>query len=88
MAEMMVVPIIGLIENMSYFKCPDNDKEYNIFGDSHIEEIAKKHNIKVLANLPIDPKISAACDKGLIEFFDGNWLNPVAEILEKMEKTD
>ena len=56
MAEMMDIPIIGLVENMSYFKCPDNDKEYQIFGDSHIEEIAENHNLKVLARLPIDLK--------------------------------
>ncbi|MCR1900286.1 P-loop NTPase [Irregularibacter muris] len=86
MAEMMKIPIIGLVENMSYFKCPDNGKEYKIFGDSHIEEIAEKHNLKVLAKLPIDPKISAACDKGIIELFDGNWFDPVAKILEKTEE--
>lgn len=85
MAEMMNVPIIGLVENMSYFKCPDNGKDYKIFGDSHMEEIADKHNLKVLAKLPIDPKISAACDKGMIELYDGNWLNPVAKILEQLE---
>jgi len=87
MAEMMNIPIIGVVENMSYFKCPDNDndndndkdKDYKIFGDSHIEEIAEKHNLKVLAKLPIDPKISAACDKGMIELYDGTWLDPVAK---------
>ncbi|MGI6678419.1 MAG: P-loop NTPase [Dehalobacterium sp.] len=82
MAELMKIPIIGLVENMSYFKCPDNDKEYQIFGESHIEEIADKHNLKILAKIPIDPKISAACDKGMIELFNGNWLEPVAEILK------
>lgn len=86
MAELMNIPILGLVENMSYFKCPDNDKEYQIFGDSHIEEIAQKHNLKVLAKLPIDPKISAACDKGMIELFDGNWLDPIAKTLEQMEE--
>ncbi len=86
MAEMMNVPIIGLVENMSYFKCPDNDKEYKIFGDSHIDEIAQKHNLKVLAKLPVDPEISAACDRGLIEeLYDTDWLDPVARMLEKME---
>src|SRR5690554_6887253 len=79
MAEMMDIPIIGLVENMSYFKCPDNDKEYQIFGDSHIEEIAENHNLKVLARLPIDPKISAACDKGMIELFEGTWLDSTAQ---------
>ncbi len=86
MAEMMNIPIVGLVENMSYFKCPDNGKEYQIFGDSHIEEIANKHNLKVLAKLPIDPKISAACDKGMIELFDGNWFDPVSKILVQMEE--
>lgn len=83
MAKMMNIPIIGLVENMGYFKCPDCDKEYKIFGDSHIEKIADKHDIKVLAKLPIDPKIAAACDKGMIELFDGDWLDNIAEILEK-----
>ncbi len=88
MAEMMNIPIIGLVENMSYFICPDNNKAYKIFGESHISEIAKKHGLKVLAVLPIDPEISAACDKGLIEQYDGTWLNPVARILEKMEEKE
>jgi hypothetical protein len=83
---MMNIPVIGLVENMSYFTCPDNGKDYQIFGDSHIEEIAEKHNLKVLAKLPIDPKISASCDKGTIELFDGNWFAPVANILEQMEE--
>ena len=83
MAEMMNIPVIGLDENMSYFKCPDNGKEYKIFGESHIEEIAEKHNLKVLAKLPIDPKISAACDKGMIELFDGDWFEHLSKSLEE-----
>ncbi len=81
MAGMMNVPIIGLIENMSYFKCPDNGKEYKIFGESHIDDIAKEYNLKVLAKLPIDSKITNACDKGMIEFFEGELLNSVAETI-------
>ena len=88
MAEMMNIPVIGLVENMSYFKCPDNDKEYKVFGESHIDEIADKYSLKVLAKLPIDSKIAAACDKGLIELVEGDWLNPVAEILENTEITE
>ncbi|MBH1941399.1 Mrp/NBP35 family ATP-binding protein [Mobilitalea sibirica] len=83
MAEMMNIPILGIVENMSYFKCPDCDKEYPIFGESHIEELAKEHKIPVFAKLPIDPKLAAACDKGMIELFDGNWLDPIADKLEK-----
>jgi len=88
MAEMMNIPIVGLVENMSYFKCPDCGKEHKIFGDSHIDEIAEKHNLKVLAKLPVNPKISAACDKGMIELFDGDWLDPVAKALEKNIEED
>ena len=88
MAEMMNIPIIGLVENMSYFRCPDNGKDYQVFGESHIDKIADTHNLNVLAKLPIDPKISDACDKGMIELFDGNWLDPVAAVLEKLEKTE
>ena len=84
MAEAMKIPIIGLIENMSYFRCPDNGKDYKIFGDSHIDEIAEEHKLKVLAKLPIDPKISKACDNGAIELYDNEWIEPVAKILEQM----
>jgi len=82
MAKMMNIPIIGLVENMSFFRCPDNDKDYQIFGDSHVEDVAKMYNLKVLAKLPIDPRIAKACDKGAIELFEGDWLDPVADILE------
>lgn len=86
MAEMMHIPIIGLVENMAYFKCPDCNKEYKIFGESHIEEIAKNHNIEAFGKLPIDPKIAAACDRGMIELFEGDWLDNLADILENMEE--
>jgi len=84
MAEIMNIPIIGLVENMSYFRCPDNGKDYQIFGDSHIDEIAAQHNLEVLAKLPVDPQISAACDQGRIEFLNGDWLDPVAKLLAEM----
>jgi hypothetical protein len=67
---------------MSYFHCPDNGKDYQIFGDSHLEEIAATHELKVLAKLPIDPKIAEACDQGQIEFLDGNWLDPISDQLK------
>jgi Mrp family chromosome partitioning ATPase len=86
MAEIMQIPIIGLVENMSYFRCPDNGKDYAIFGESHIEEIAKAHQLNVLAKLPIDPRLSKACDEGTIEDFDENWLESLVDIIEKMEK--
>ena len=84
MAQLMNIPIIGLVENMSYFTCPDNGKDYQVFGDSHIEEVAKEHGLEVLGRLPIDPKLAAACDKGMIELFEGDWLEELAKKLETM----
>ena len=75
MANMMNIPVLGLIENMSYVKCPDCGKEIKVFGESHIEQIAKDKNLEVLGRIPIEPRISAACDAGMIELFDGNWLD-------------
>lgn len=83
MAEAMNIPIIGLVENMAYFKCPDCGKEYKIFGDSNIEKIADKHDVKLLARLPIRPEIAAAIDRGTIELFEGDWIDNIAEIIEK-----
>ncbi len=86
MAEMMNIPVIGLVENMSFFRCPDNGKEYQIFGESHIDEIADSYHLKVLAKLPVDPAISTACDEGRVESLEGYWLDPVAEVLKNMEE--
>ena len=83
MAEMMHIPVLGVVENMAYFKCPDNDKEYKIFGESHIEEIAEKHHMQVLAKVPIDPRISAVCDRGIVELFDGDWFESAVKTLEQ-----
>ncbi len=86
MAQMMNVPVIGLVENMSYFTCPDNGKNYRLFGESHIEEIAEKHNLKLLAEIPIDPQMASACDAGLIEDYNGTWLDLIAKILGKSSR--
>ena len=67
MAKMMDVPILGIVENMSYFKCPDCGKEHHIFGESHIDEIAERYEIPLVAKLPIDPEFAKLCDKGDIE---------------------
>jgi Mrp family chromosome partitioning ATPase len=85
MAEMMNIPIVGLVENMSYFTCPDNGKQYQIFGESHIDDIAKAHKLDVLAKLPIDSKLTAASDRGMIELFEGDWLDSLAKTLEAKE---
>jgi len=84
MAKMMNIPILGLVENMSYAACPDCGKKIHVFGESHIEETAKKHGLNVLASLPFDPKLAAACDKGMIELFDGDWLDATAQKIEEI----
>ena len=84
MAKMMNVPVLGIVENMSYFKCPDCGKEHRIFGDSHVEEIAERNAIPVTARLPIDPELAAACDAGRIEMVEGAGLEGIADMLEKL----
>ena len=81
MANMMNVPILGLVENMSYYKCDDCGKEHKIFGESHIDEIAKKYNINVVAKLPIKPEIASAADAGTIEKVD---TSDLADIIESI----
>ena len=82
MAEMMNIPILGVIENYSYFKCPDCGKEHSIYGDSHIEEIAKSHGLKILGKMPIDPEIPNLADKGLIEMFNADYLDGCIDEIE------
>ena len=84
MAKMMNIPVLGLVENMSYVRCPDCGKEIRVFGESHIEAIAEKHGIENIAKIPMDPKLSAGCDAGMIELFDGDWLDKMfASVVEK-----
>ncbi|MBC5736822.1 Mrp/NBP35 family ATP-binding protein [Lawsonibacter faecis] len=84
MAELMDIPVLGLVENYSYFKCPDCGKAHAIFGESHIDEVAHDLGLKVLARLPIDPNVAAACDNGAIEKFEPNYLAGVAKELETL----
>ncbi|MCR5601224.1 MAG: Mrp/NBP35 family ATP-binding protein [Ruminococcus sp.] len=86
MAKLMNIPILGIIENMSYFECPDCGKRHSIYGESHIEEIAAQYDIPVLAKLPIDPQLAKLCDQGTIELFEGEWLTEAAEKIVSMEK--
>lgn len=85
MAKLMNVPILGIVENLSYFKCPDCGGKHYIYGESHIDEIAAKHQIPMVCKLPIDPAIAARCDKGETEDFSGDWLDPLADFLEKLD---
>ena len=83
MANMMNVPILGIVENMSYFECPDCGKKHNIFGESHIDEIAQKYNIKAVAMLPMRPEVAAAADAGCIEKVSTEELLELGEAIEK-----
>ena len=75
MANMMNISVAGLVENMSYALCPDCGKHVEVFGESHVEETAQRFDTKVLGRLPINHKLAAACDAGLIELFEGDWLD-------------
>ena len=83
MAEMMNVPVLGIVENMAYYECPDCGTRHSIFGESHLDEIAARHGIKNVACIPISPAISAASDEGMIEFLDTKWLDGFAAEIEK-----
>ena len=82
MAEMMSVPVLGLVENMSYYQCPDCGKRHSIFGESHVEEVAQKHGITNIARIPITPAISAACDAGMVDRLSAEFLDDFADALK------
>ena len=87
MADMMKVPVLGLVENMSYVKCPDCGKEIKIFGESHIDEIADEFGYDLLARIPIDTNVAACVDKGWIETIACDYLDAAADkIVEKCNK--
>ncbi len=86
MAEMMNIPIFGVVENMSYFQCPDCQSKHRIYGDSHIKQVAADHGIYDVAEIPIDAKLAAACDKGMIELFEGDWLDALTDLIEEKGK--
>ncbi len=88
MAKMMNVPVLGLVENMSYVTCPDCGKEIHVFGESHIDEVAAKYALKVLGKLPMDPTLASSCDKGVIELFEGNWLDAAADLIENLPEKE
>ncbi len=79
MAKLMNIPVLGLVENMSYLECPDCGKKISVFGESHIDETAAETGTEVLGKIPINSKLAAACDAGLIELFEGDWLDGAAE---------
>ena len=83
MAGMMNIPVLALVENMSYFQCPDCGREHRIFGESHIGAIAEKHGIGTVCKLPIDPKLAAATDAGAVEDYEGDYMDGLVKMLEK-----
>lgn len=85
MAKLMNIPVIGIVENMSYFVCPDCGREYKIFGESHVGETAEKFSLEVLARIPIDPRLSALSDKGMLELMENDYLDHALELIEKLD---
>ncbi len=86
MADMMNIPVLGIVENMSYIECPDCGKHLDVFGTSHSDEVAEKHGVQVLGRLPIDPKLAALCDNGQIENFEGDWLADAMKAVNELKK--
>jgi Mrp family chromosome partitioning ATPase len=84
MANMMNIPVLGLVENMSYVLCPDCGKKVEIFGESHVAETAASFGLPVLARMPIDPALARQADQGVIESFEGDWLDGAADAVEKL----
>ena len=85
MAQMMNIPIVGLVENMSYVQCPDCGKKLYIFGEGKTEEAAKEYHLPLLAKMPIDPALAKLVDDGCIEQFEGHWLDGVVETILRAE---
>ena len=84
MAKKMDIPILGVVENMSYLECPDCGKRISVFGESHIDQVAEEQGIKVLAKLPIDPKIAQLVDAGKIEYLEEGWLDDAVSAVEEI----
>ena len=84
MAKKMNIPIIGLVENMSYLECPDCGKKISVFGESHVEEVAKENEIPVLAKIPIRPEITKSVDEGTVEYVKAEFLDTAVEAIKKL----
>lgn len=83
MARKMDIPILGIVENMSYFVCPDCGKKIELFGESRIDEIAVDYDTCVLAKIPVEPATARAVDEGSVEYVEAPWLDEAAEKLEE-----
>ena len=83
MAELMNIPVLGLVENMSYAECPDCGKKIPVFGESHIGDVAAQYHVPVLAQMPINPALAAACDNGTVEDLECSYLSDAAMVIER-----
>ena len=86
MAKMMNIPVLGIVENMSWVACPDCGKKIFPFGESKTADIVKEHGIPLLAQLPMDPALARACDGGVIELFNENWMEAAVAAVENCPK--
>ena len=84
MAQMMNIPILGIVENMSYISCPDCGKKIYLYGESHVEKAAEEYGLQVLGSIPVDPLIAECCDRGEVEKLEDEWLGTAAEIIEAL----
>ena len=82
MAQMMNIPVLGIVENMSWIACPDCGKKIYPFGEGKTLQVAQAHSLPLLAQLPIQSELASACDKGLVELFNENWLDGAADVVE------
>ena len=85
MVDMLNIPVVGLVENMSYVQCPDCGKKIAVFGESHVDAIARQYGIPHTAALPIDRKLAASADKGMIELTNGDWLDEIANAIDQLQ---
>ena len=88
MAELMKIPVLGVVENMSYFQCTKCGEKHHVFGETDIKAFAKKNGVGMTAEVPIDRRLSNACDQGMIELFEGSWLDETANMLEALLDED
>ena len=86
MAKLMNIPVLGLIENMSYVLCPECGKHISVFGESHIDEIAEKFGYDLLGQIPLDSKLAALVDRGMLELMENNYLDNAVKIIENRMK--
>ena len=84
MARLMNIPVLALVENMSYVSCPDCGRKIPVFGESKVDSAAEQFGVDIACRIPVEPKLAAAMDKGMIELFEGDWLKAIEDKLEAL----